>query len=91
VVKSLLTRENHVPAHTTVKLHNGGTLGESSSEYGTYTEAYRRREGGRRRRTAVVPPLSGREGHPQWCLYFASQDAAATAARVREAGGEVLM
>ncbi|MEV6959946.1 VOC family protein [Streptomyces sp. NPDC051207] len=65
----------------------GWTFGEASSEFGNYTEAYV--DG--KAVAAVVPPMSGQEGHSQWCLYFASQDAAATAARVREAGGEVLM
>ncbi|HET9382119.1 MAG TPA: VOC family protein [Streptomyces sp.] len=65
----------------------GWTFGESAPEYGNYTQAYV--EG--KAVAAVVPPMSGQEGHSQWCLYFASRDAAATAARVREAGGEVLM
>ncbi|MGW5657063.1 VOC family protein [Streptomyces humi] len=65
----------------------GWTFGESSSEYGHYTQAYA--DG--RAVAAVVPPMPGQEGQSQWCLYFASPDAAATAARVREQGGEVLM
>ncbi|MDG9717961.1 VOC family protein [Streptomyces sp. DH24] len=65
----------------------GWTFGEASSEHGNYTEAYA--DG--KAVAAVVPPMSGNEGHSQWCLYFATQDAAATAARVRSAGGEVLM
>jgi predicted enzyme related to lactoylglutathione lyase len=65
----------------------GWTFGEASSEFGNYTEAYA--DG--KAVAAVVPPMSGQEGHSQWCLYFATQDAAATAARAREAGGEVLM
>ncbi|WP_371673411.1 VOC family protein [Streptomyces sp. NBC_00289] len=65
----------------------GWTFGESSSEYGNYTQAYV--DG--KAVAAVVPPMPGQEGQSQWCLYFASSDAAATAARIREKGGEVLM
>ncbi|MEW2515734.1 VOC family protein [Streptomyces sp. NPDC046870] len=65
----------------------GWTFGESSSEYGNYTQAYV--DG--RAVAAVVPPMPGQEGQSQWCLYFASPDAAATAERIRENGGEVLM
>ncbi|MFJ8194491.1 VOC family protein [Streptomyces sp. NPDC096094] len=65
----------------------GWTFGESSSEYGNYTQCYA--DG--KAVAAVVPPMSGQEGHSQWCLYFASPDAEATAARIREAGGDVLM
>ncbi|MGX1545613.1 VOC family protein [Streptomyces adustus] len=65
----------------------GWTFGESSSEYGNYTQAYANGKAV----AAVVPPMPGQEGQSQWCLYFASPDAAATAARIREHGGEVLM
>ncbi|MFG3094237.1 VOC family protein [Streptomyces sp. NPDC048202] len=65
----------------------GWTFGESSSEYGNYTQAYA--DG--KAVAAVVPPMPGQEGASQWCLYFASPDAAATAAKIRENGGEVLM
>ncbi|MFE2586629.1 VOC family protein [Streptomyces sp. NPDC059378] len=65
----------------------GWTFGESSSEYGNYTQAYANGKAV----AAVVPPMPGQEGQSQWCLYFASPDAAATAARIRENGGEVLM
>ncbi|MFJ3670963.1 VOC family protein [Streptomyces sp. NPDC090106] len=65
----------------------GWTFGESSSEYGNYTQAYA--DG--KAVAAVVPPMPGQEGMSQWCLYLASPDAAATAAKVREHGGEVLM
>jgi predicted enzyme related to lactoylglutathione lyase len=65
----------------------GWTFGEASSEYGNYTQAYA--DG--KAVAAVVPPMPGQEGQSQWCLYFASEDAAATAARIRENGGEVLM
>ncbi|MFF1285012.1 VOC family protein [Streptomyces sp. NPDC058299] len=65
----------------------GWTFGESASEYGNYTQAYA--DG--RAVAAVVPPMPGQEGQPQWCLYLASPDAAATAERIRHNGGEVLM
>ncbi|GGW40983.1 hydrolase [Streptomyces lucensis JCM 4490] len=65
----------------------GWTFGESSSEYGNYTQAYV--DG--RAVAAVVPPMPGQEGQSQWCLYLASPDAEATAAKIRENGGEVLM
>ena len=65
----------------------GWTFGEASSEYGNYTQAYS--DG--KAVAAVVPPMPGQEAPSQWCLYFASPDAAATAARIRENGGEVLM
>ncbi|MEU6556534.1 VOC family protein [Streptomyces sp. NPDC046915] len=65
----------------------GWTFGESSSQYGNYTQAYV--DG--KAVAAVVPPMSGQEGQSQWCLYLASADAAATAGKIREHGGEVLM
>jgi predicted enzyme related to lactoylglutathione lyase len=65
----------------------GWTFGEASSEYGNYTQAYV--DG--KAVAAVVPPMPGQEGQSQWCLYLASPDAAATATKIRENGGEVLM
>ncbi|MCZ0208390.1 VOC family protein [Streptomyces achromogenes] len=65
----------------------GWTFGESSSEYGNYTQAYA--DG--RAVAAVVPPMPGQEGRSQWCLYLASPDAAATARKIRDSGGEVLL
>ncbi|BDH05615.1 VOC family protein [Streptomyces seoulensis] len=65
----------------------GWTFGESSSEYGNYTQAY----ADDKAVAAIVPPMPGQEGQSQWCLYFASPDAAATAAKIRDNGGEVLM
>ncbi len=35
--------------------------------------------------------MPGQEAPSQWCLYFASRDAAATAAKIRDNGGELLM
>ncbi|MFJ7071926.1 VOC family protein [Streptomyces sp. NPDC098781] len=65
----------------------GWTFGEESTEYGNYTQAYANGKAA----AAVVPPMPGQEGQSQWCLYFASSDAAATAASIRENGGEILM
>ncbi|MFF5019869.1 VOC family protein [Streptomyces sp. NPDC001165] len=65
----------------------GWTFGEAASEYGNYTQAYANGKAV----AAVVPPMPGQEGQSQWCLYFASPDAATTAARIRDNGGEVLM
>ncbi|MFR9798452.1 VOC family protein [Streptomyces sp. MS06] len=65
----------------------GWTFAEASSEYGGYTQAYA--DG--KAVAAVVPPMPGQESPAQWCLYLASPDAAATAARIRDNGGEVLM
>ncbi|WP_435611919.1 VOC family protein [Streptomyces sp. bgisy159] len=65
----------------------GWTFGEASSEYGNYTQAYA--DG--KAVAAVVPPMPGQESQSQWCLYLASPDAAATAAKIRDNGGEVLM
>ncbi|MFF3325144.1 VOC family protein [Streptomyces sp. NPDC002889] len=65
----------------------GWTFGEASSEFGNYTQAYS--EG--KAVAAVVPPMPGQEGQSAWCLYLASPDAAATARKIRDNGGEVLM
>ncbi|MFF1450476.1 VOC family protein [Streptomyces sp. NPDC058274] len=65
----------------------GWTFSEASSEYGNYTQAYA--DG--KAVAAVVPPMPGQEGHSAWCLYFASPDAAATAQKIRDNGGEVVM
>ncbi|MGW0389519.1 VOC family protein [Streptomyces sp. NPDC003042] len=65
----------------------GWTFGEASTEYGNYTEAYS--DG--KAVAAVVPPMPGGEAPSQWCLYFASPDAAATAEKIEAAGGELLM
>jgi len=65
----------------------GWTFGEASPEYGNYTQAYVDGKGV----AAVVPPMPGQEGQSAWCVYLASADVEATAAKVRENGGEVLM
>ncbi|MFF4848413.1 VOC family protein [Streptomyces sp. NPDC001194] len=65
----------------------GWTFGESSSEYGNYTQAYS--DG--KAVAAVVPPMPGADAPSQWCLYFASPDAAATAEKIKSAGGRLMM
>ncbi|WP_028812677.1 VOC family protein [Streptomyces flavidovirens] len=65
----------------------GWTFGEGSSEYGNYTQAYS--DG--KAVAAVVPPMPGQETPSAWCLYFASPDVAATARKITDNGGEVLM
>ncbi|WP_405860490.1 VOC family protein [Streptomyces sp. NBC_00090] len=67
----------------------GWTFGEASSEYGNYTQAYKNGKAV----AAVVPPMPGQGESPQsaWCLYFASPDVAATAEKIRSAGGTILM
>ncbi|MBT2404135.1 MULTISPECIES: VOC family protein [unclassified Streptomyces] len=65
----------------------GWTFGEASSEFGNYTQAYS--DG--KAVAAVVPPMPGGEAPSQWCLYFASPDAAATAKKIKSAGGELVM
>jgi predicted enzyme related to lactoylglutathione lyase len=65
----------------------GWTFGEASSEFGNYTQAY----AGGKAVAAVVPPMPGQEGTSQWCLYLASPDANATAQKIRDNGGQVLM
>ncbi|MEU1297513.1 VOC family protein [Streptomyces sp. NPDC005840] len=65
----------------------GWTFGRESAEFGGYTQAYA--DG--RAVAAVVPPMPGQEAPARWCLYLASPDAEATAARITEHGGTVLM
>ncbi|MFE1902908.1 VOC family protein [Streptomyces gardneri] len=67
----------------------GWTFGESSSEYGNYTQAYKNGKAV----AAVVPPMPGQNGEAQsaWCLYFSSPDVRATAEKIRSEGGTVLM
>lgn len=47
----------------------GWTFGESSSEFGNYTQAYADGKAA----AAVVPPMPGAEGQSAWCLYLASR------------------
>jgi predicted enzyme related to lactoylglutathione lyase len=65
----------------------GWTFGEASTEFGNYTEAYANGKAV----AAVVPPMPGAEEQSAWCLYLSSPDVMATAARIRDNGGEVLM
>ncbi|MEU9105965.1 VOC family protein [Streptomyces xanthophaeus] len=65
----------------------GWTFGESATEFGSYTQAYS--DG--KAVAAVVPPMPGTDAPSQWCLYFASRDAVATAEKIKAAGGDLLM
>ncbi|WP_137991796.1 VOC family protein [Streptomyces vilmorinianum] len=67
----------------------GWTFGEASSEFGNYTQAYR--DG--KAVAAVVPPMPGQDAPPQsaWCLYFSSPDVAATAEKIKNSGGTLIM
>ncbi|MFI6861642.1 VOC family protein [Streptomyces sp. NPDC050421] len=65
----------------------GWTYGDSLPEFGNYTQAYV--DG--KAVAALMPPMPGQDVPAAWCLYLASPDAAATAAKVREHGGTVLV
>ncbi|MFJ8696436.1 VOC family protein [Streptomyces roseolilacinus] len=68
----------------------GWTFGEEVTEYGSRAQAY----AGGKAVAALVPPMPGRSGgapRSAWCLYLASPDVEATARRVRENGGRILM
>ncbi|WNF28065.1 VOC family protein [Streptomyces sp. C11-1] len=66
----------------------GWTFGEAAPEFGDYTQAFADGKAA----AAVSPPMPGEEESPSaWCLYLASPDAAATAGKVRDNGGEVLV
>ncbi|MFE7129301.1 VOC family protein [Streptomyces sp. NPDC057638] len=65
----------------------GWTFGEAAAEFGQYTQAYV----GDRAVAALSPRQEGSDTPPAWNLYLATPDAAATAARIREHGGEVLV
>ncbi|MGW0789496.1 VOC family protein [Streptomyces sp. NPDC002911] len=65
----------------------GWTYDESMPEYGNYTQAHVNGKAV----AALSPPMPGQEAPAVWRLYLASPDAAATTAKVREHGGEVLV
>ncbi|MER8186719.1 VOC family protein [Kitasatospora sp. NPDC094015] len=66
----------------------GWTFAEGAAEYGGYTQAL----SGGKAVAAVVPPMPGQPPvAPGWCLYLASPDVEATARRIREAGGELVL
>ncbi|WP_434592772.1 VOC family protein [Streptomyces sp. A5-4] len=66
----------------------GWTFGESAPEFGNYTQAYS--DG--KAVAAVAPPMPGQDDSPSsWCLYLASPDVTATAQKIRDNGGEVLV
>lgn len=64
----------------------GWSFRGARSQHGDYVRAYA--DG--KAVAAIVPPLPGQAAPSQWCLYLASADAAATARRIRDHGGEVL-
>ncbi|GGZ22753.1 hydrolase [Streptomyces inusitatus] len=64
----------------------GWTFGESSEEFGNYTQASV--DGGTV--AALMPQEPGSERPPAWNLYFATSDARATAAKIRENGGTLI-
>lgn len=64
----------------------GWTWSGGEPEFGGYTNA--EKDG---RRVAGLGPLMGEDDQPSWTTYFATDDAAATATRIREAGGTVLV
>lgn len=61
----------------------GWTFDSGSEEFGGYTQA--RSDG--KAVAAVVPQMQGMDGPAAWNLYFATPDAAATAAKIRDNGG----
>ncbi|MEU0375238.1 VOC family protein [Streptomyces sp. NPDC006283] len=65
----------------------GWTFDEGSPDFGGYTQAL----SGGRPVAAVVPQMPGAGGPPSWNLYFASSDIAATAEKIRDNGGALLM
>ncbi|MFF1919739.1 VOC family protein [Streptomyces sp. NPDC058221] len=65
----------------------GWSYGDSLPEFGNYTQAYV--DG--KAVAALMPPVPGQEVPAAWTLYLASPDAAATVAKIREHGGEVLV
>ncbi|MFD5497822.1 VOC family protein, partial [Streptomyces sp. NPDC127091] len=60
----------------------GWTFG-ASSEFGDHLQAYADGK-------AVAAVVPGQEGPSQWCLYLAVRNAAATAVRIGDNGGELL-
>ncbi len=65
----------------------GWTYDEGSAEFGNYTQAYS--DG--KAVAAVVPRIPGVDSTAAWNLYFATADASATTARIRENGGTPAM
>lgn len=64
----------------------GRTFEESSAEFGNYTQAY----SGGRKVAGLAPTMPEGDRPTAWCLFFASPDVEATAARVRDHGGRVV-
>lgn len=65
----------------------GWTFAEASEEFGGYTQALS--DG--KAVAALVPQMPGMDSPPSWNLYFATPDIAATASKIRDNGGALLM
>ncbi|MEV0440520.1 VOC family protein [Streptomyces spectabilis] len=66
----------------------GWTFAEGSAEFGGYTQAYK--DG--KAVAALMPQMPDAAGQPPaWNLYFETPDIAATAGRIRDNGGTLLM
>jgi predicted enzyme related to lactoylglutathione lyase len=66
----------------------GWSFDTGSAEFGGYTQAYS--DG--KTVAGLAPQMPGQEGVPAaWSVYFATSDAQATATRIRENGGQLLM
>ena len=65
----------------------GWTFGESEESYGQYTQAY----GPDGKNVAALSPKPDGRMPTVWNLYFASSDIRATADRIRDAGGQLIM
>ncbi|MDT0341832.1 VOC family protein [Streptomyces litchfieldiae] len=65
----------------------GWSFEEGSPEFGGYAQA----SVDGKAVAALAPQMAGQEAPPAWTLYFASPNVAATADKVREHGGRVLL
>lgn len=65
----------------------GWTFGETQEEHGSYTQAFTNGKNV----AAIMPAPPGGQVPAAWTIYFYSSDAAATAERIREAGGRIVV
>lgn len=65
----------------------GWTFGDSSEEYGNYTQAY----SGGKNVAALSPRCPAGKAHAAWSIYISSSDVDAAAAKIRDNGGELMM
>ncbi|MBZ4014391.1 VOC family protein [Streptomyces purpurogeneiscleroticus] len=65
----------------------GWTFGESSAEYGNYTQAFS--DG--KAVAGLAPKMPGQDWPTAWCLYFASADLQATSNKIRDLGGRIVI